>query len=44
MTQAELTYFTRTPQLLAELVSELKKMNEKLANVEKKLEEKDGGA
>lgn len=44
MSEAELTYLTRTPRLLAELVSELKKMNEKLTNIDKKLEGKNEGA
>ena len=37
MTQAELDYFVRMPILLSQLVSELKVMNEKLANIEKQL-------
>ena len=38
MTQAELHFLERVPQLLAQLVSELKTMNEKLSKIEERLD------
>ena len=39
MTKAELDYYTRVPSLLASLVKELEKQNERLEAIEKKLDE-----
>ena len=42
LTNAELTYYTRVPNLLAELVDELKKLNKALAENSEKKESTEG--